>query len=201
MPNRSLSGVVSSPSRVVAATQREPRQVDLHRPGRRPLADDQVELKILHRRVEDFLDGRIEPVDLVDEQNIAVFEIGQKGCEIPGLGDHRAGSRAEIDAQFLGHDLRQRGLAEPRRSDEQHVVQRLGPSLGRFENTFRLARASAWPVNSSRVCGRRVVSTSSPRLSGEIRRSGSLMPEAPYQGQIGRPCGRTSSSFHIHSRC
>ena len=107
------------------ADQREAREIDLHRARRRPLADDQVELEILHRRIEDFLDRRIEPVDLVDEQHVALFEIGQQRREIAGLGDHRAGGGAEIHAELARDDLRQRGLAEARRADEQHMVERL----------------------------------------------------------------------------
>src|SRR6202035_3248914 len=57
--------------------QRELGQIDLDGTGRRSGADDEIELKIFHRRIEDFLDGRIEPVDLVDEQNVALLEIGQ----------------------------------------------------------------------------------------------------------------------------
>ena len=53
-----------------------------------------------------------------------VFEIGEQRREIAGLGDHRAGGGAEIDAEFARHDLRQRGLAEAGRADEQHVVER-----------------------------------------------------------------------------
>ena len=124
MPKRSRSGLVSSPARVVAPTSVNLREVDLHRARRRPLADDQVELEILHRRIEDFLDRRIEPVDLVDEQDVALFEIGEQRREIAGLGDHRPGGGAEIDAELARDDLRQRGLAEARRADEQHVVER-----------------------------------------------------------------------------
>ena len=106
------------------ADQRERRKIDLHRARRRPLADDEIELEILHRRIEDFLHRRIEPVDLVDEQHVARLEIGEQRGEIAGLGDHRAGGGAEIDAQFARHDLRQRGLAQARRADEQHMVER-----------------------------------------------------------------------------
>ena len=106
------------------ADQRELRQIDLHRARRRPLADDQVELVVLHRRIEDFLDRRVEPVDLVDEQHVALFEIGQQRREIAGLGDHRPGGGAEVDAQLARHDLRQRRLAQPRRADEQHMIER-----------------------------------------------------------------------------
>ena len=64
-------------------------------------------------------------MDLVDEQHVALFEIGQQRGEIARLGDHRPRGGAEADAEFARHDLRQRGLAEPRRADEQHMVERL----------------------------------------------------------------------------
>ena len=112
------------------ADQGEVGEVDLHRARRRPLADDEVELEILHRRIEDFLDRRIEPMDLVDEQDVALFEIGELGGEVAGLGDHRAGGRAEIDAELARHDLGERRLAEAGRADEQHVVERLAAGLG-----------------------------------------------------------------------
>ena len=35
------------------------------------------------------------------------------------------GGGAKADAEFARHDLRQRGLAEAGRADEQHVIQRL----------------------------------------------------------------------------
>src|SRR4029077_20621495 len=42
--------------------QGERREIDLDGTGRRPLADDEIELEIFHRRIKDFLDRRIEPV-------------------------------------------------------------------------------------------------------------------------------------------
>jgi hypothetical protein len=57
------------------------------------LADDEIELKVLHGRIEDFLDRRGEPMDLVDEQYVAVFEIGEECGKVSGLGDHRLTSR------------------------------------------------------------------------------------------------------------
>ena len=115
------------------ADQRELGEIDLHRTRRRSGADDEIELKILHRRIEDFLDRRIEPVNLVDEEHVALFEVGEQRREIAGLGDHRARRGAEIDAELARHDLRQRGLAEPRRADEQHVIERLAPRPRRLD--------------------------------------------------------------------
>ena len=120
------------------ADKREFRQLDLHRAGGRALADDQVELIILHGRIEDFLHRRVEAVDLVDEEHVALFEIGELRREIARLGDHRAGGRAEIDAELARHDLRQGGLAEPRRPDEEHMVERIAPGLRRIDEDLEV---------------------------------------------------------------
>ena len=64
-------------------------------------------------------------MDFVDEQHVALFEIGEQRGEIAGLCDHRARGGAKADAELARDDLRQRGLAEAGGTDEQHMVQRL----------------------------------------------------------------------------
>jgi hypothetical protein len=105
--------------------QREARQIDAHAARRRPLPDHQVERPILHRGIQHLLDRGGEAVDLVDEQDVAILEIGEQRGKIARLGDYRAGRGAEADAHFLGNDLRQRGLAESRRAEEQHMIERI----------------------------------------------------------------------------
>ena len=53
------------------ADQRERRQVELDRARRRALADHDVELVILHRRIQHLLDHRRQAMNLVDEQHVA----------------------------------------------------------------------------------------------------------------------------------
>src|SRR5262249_31055620 len=65
--------------------QRKPGEIDLDRPRGGSLADDEVELEVLHRRIEDLLHRRIEPMDLVDEKDVAFFEIRQQSRKIAGL--------------------------------------------------------------------------------------------------------------------
>ena len=108
-------------------------EVDLHRARRRPRADDEVELEILHRRIQNFLDRRIEAVDLVDEQYVARLEIGELRRQVPRLDDDRTRGRAEIDAKLARHDLRKRRLAESGRTDEQHVIERFAARFGRLD--------------------------------------------------------------------
>ena len=105
------------------ADQRELGEVDAHRARRRTLADDEVELIVLQRRIEDFLDRRAQAMDLVDEEDVAVFEVGEQRREIAGLGDDRTGGGAEADAQLLRHDLGKRRFAETGWTGKQHVVE------------------------------------------------------------------------------
>src|SRR5205085_4300140 len=118
--------------------QSERRQVDADGARTRPLADDQVELKILHRRVEDLLDRRRQAMDLVDEQDVVRLQIGQQRGEVAGALDNRPRSGAKTDAELAGDDLRQGRLAEPGRAEEQHMIERLAPSLGRFDEDAQI---------------------------------------------------------------
>ena len=70
-------------------------------------------------------------MDLVDEQDVAVLEIGEQGGEIARLGDHRPGGGAKADAKLARDDLRQRGLAEAGRAEEQHMVERVAAAFAR----------------------------------------------------------------------
>ncbi len=120
------------------ADQREFCQLDLDRARCRSLADNQIELEILHRRIQHFLDRGAEAMDFVDEQNITLFEIGEKCRKIAGLGDDRPGGGAKADTKFARHDLRQRGLAEAGGADEQHMVQRLAAFTGRLDEDRKI---------------------------------------------------------------
>ena len=64
-------------------------------------------------------------MDLIDEEHVALFEVGEERREVAGLGDDRTRRGAEIHAQLARDDLRQRGLAEPGRPDEQDMIERL----------------------------------------------------------------------------
>src|SRR4030095_16818148 len=115
------------------ADEREGRERDLDRARGRSLADDQIELVILHRGVEHFLHRRIEAVDLIDEEYVLVLEIGQQCRQIARTHKHRARSRAKADAKLARDDLGKRGLAETGRPGEQHMVERLATRFRRLD--------------------------------------------------------------------
>ncbi len=124
MPKRSRNGVASRPGPGGGADQGERRQVDAHATRRRPLADDEVELEVLHRGIEHLLDRRLQPVDLVDEQHVARLQVGEDGRKVAGALDHRAGGGAETDAEFTRDDLRQGGLTEAGRAMKKNMIKR-----------------------------------------------------------------------------
>ena len=72
------------PARVVAPTTVNGLRLSRRLRARRPLADHHVEREVLHGRIEDLLDRVVEAVDLVDEQDVPLVEVGQDRGEVAG---------------------------------------------------------------------------------------------------------------------
>ena len=89
------------------------------------LADDDVEPEVLERRIQHLFHGTRQPVDLVDEEDVSRLEGRQDRRHVAFPLERRAGDAADSHAQLLPHDVGQARLAEPRRPDEQDVVERL----------------------------------------------------------------------------
>ena len=120
------------------AHQRERLQRQLDGARRRAFADHDVELEILHRRIQHFFDHRREPMDLVDEQHVARLQVGQQRGEIAGPFEHRPRGLAQVHAQLAREDVGQRGLAESRRAEDQRVIQRLTALHRRLHEDLQL---------------------------------------------------------------
>ena len=105
--------------------QREVRQFQADAAGAGSLTQDDVDLEILHRRVEDLLDGSVETVDLVDEQHVSELQVREDGGHVGLALKGRPGRGHDADTHLRRDDVGQRGLAQSRRPGEQDVVQRL----------------------------------------------------------------------------
>src|SRR5207244_10715123 len=80
----------------------------------------------------------VATVHLVEEEDAARAAAGQdRGHVAPAL-ERRAGRRAEADAELLADDEGEARLAEPRRADQQQVVERLTAGPGRLERDREL---------------------------------------------------------------
>ena len=62
--------------------QREAGQGQAHAAGVRTLVDHDIDPEVLHRRVEVLLDRLGDPVDLVDEEDVAFLEIGEQARQV-----------------------------------------------------------------------------------------------------------------------
>src|SRR5581483_10326783 len=109
------------------AHQRELRKIQPDRSRRRALADDDVELEVLHRRVEHLFHSASQTVNLVDEEDVAVVEVGEQRGQIAGELEGGPRRDPEADLHLVGDDAGQRGLPEPRRAREKRVVDGLPP--------------------------------------------------------------------------
>ena len=142
MPKRDRNGLGQQSGPRRRADQRELLERHLDRSGAGPLPDDDVELVVLHRRIQHFLDRRRHPVDLVDEQHVVLAEARQNRREIARPLEHRPRRRAHGDAELLADDIGERRLAETGRSVEQHVIERFA-ALARGGNRDLKIRANA----------------------------------------------------------
>ena len=118
--------------------QGEAGQVEPDAPGGRTLADEDVELEVLHGRIEDLLDRAVQPVDLVDEQDVALLEVGEQGGQVAGPHQDRSGGDPQPGAHLGGHDAGQRRLAQAGWPGEQEVVGGLLPLEGRLDHDLEV---------------------------------------------------------------
>ena len=120
---------------------------DLHADAarRRPLADHDVDLVVLHGRVEDLLDGGVEAVDLVDEEDVALLEVGEQAGDVDLALERRPGRGVHADAELLGDDAGERRLAEAGRPGDEHVVERVAALLGGLDEDLELLLGHALP--------------------------------------------------------
>src|SRR5574343_1813865 len=77
-------------------------------------------------------------MNFIDEQHVVRFEIGQDGGQVAGTFKDRAGGLAQVHAHFGGNDVAQRCLTQARRTEEQHVIERLAAFPGGLDEDFQL---------------------------------------------------------------
>ena len=97
---------------------------DLQRDGGRAgtLADHDVDPEVLHGQVEHLLGRPGHPVDLVEEEDLALDQTGQDRGQIAGVLDGRAAGDPQRGRHLAGDDHGQGRLAQARRAGQQHVV-------------------------------------------------------------------------------
>jgi hypothetical protein len=110
------------------ADQGERLQAQSQRSRRWALADHHVERVVLHRRVEDLLDRPVEPVDLIDEQDVPLLQRREDRREVAGSLDRRSRGVLDVDPEFARDDRREGRLAESGWAVQEDMVGGLSPS-------------------------------------------------------------------------
>ena len=113
------------PARVVAPTSVNGGRSILIERAAGTFADHDVDLKVFQRGIQNFFDDRAESMYLIDKQHVVLFEIRQYCGQIAGSFEHRPRGLPQIDAHLARDDVRQCGLAETRRTEQQHMIERL----------------------------------------------------------------------------
>src|SRR6185503_15180904 len=104
-----------------------------------PLADDDVELIDVHRRIEHFLHESREAMDLVDEEHLTGLEVGQDRSEVAGTLDRRPARDTDRHPELMCDDIRERRLPHSGWAIQRHMVERLAACLRRFDQDPQLA--------------------------------------------------------------
>ena len=120
------------------ADQREVRQIESDRPRRGATADHDIEAQILHCRIEDLLDRPRQAVQLVDEEHVAVLEVGKSAARSPGRDSTGPDVTRKPDAHLRRHDARERRLAQPRRTGEEQMVRTLMTGARRAQHDLKM---------------------------------------------------------------
>src|SRR5687768_840594 len=63
-------------------------------------------------------------MNLVDEQHIARLQIGEQGGQIAGPLEHGTRGLPQVHAELARQDVRERRLAETRRSEDERMIER-----------------------------------------------------------------------------
>ena len=156
-----------------------------------PFADQDVELEVLHGRVEDLFDGPGQTVDLVDEQDVAVLQVGEQRGQVARPHQRRAGGDAQPDAHLRRHDAGERGLAQTRGPGEQQVVDGLFAAPRRLEHDLEMLGQLRLPVELGQAPGPET------GLVGELGRVGQGV-HRPRRGAVGpRGCAGASHALDV----
>ncbi len=102
-------------------------------------------------------------MDLVDEQHVALVELGEDGGQVAGPLDGGARRGVEVGVDLGGDDGRQRRLPQARGAGEEQVVGRLAPAAGGLEQDLEvglelgLAHELRQPPGPHAPLGRRIL--------------------------------------------
>lgn len=104
------------------ADEGERRDLQGNRRGAGALPDHHVDPKIFHGQIEHLLGRAAHAMDLVEKEDLALAQARQNRSQVTGVLDRRPARHAQRRAELVGHDHRERGLAQSGRARQEHVI-------------------------------------------------------------------------------
>src|SRR4029077_18224669 len=102
-----------------------------------PLVDDNVEAIIFHRRIKILFDRGLEPMDLVNKENVAFFQTREQPRQLARFFNDRPAGIFNVRIHFARNDVGQRGFAETRWPAEQNVLENVMALFCRSHQKFQ----------------------------------------------------------------
>src|SRR5271170_2932668 len=118
--------------------QRETIQLIRMHPRPRPLPDNQIHAKILHRRIQNLLQRRLQAVNFIQKEKILRLQRSEHRGQVAFFLQQRPRTDLDRRTHFIRQNLRQSRLAQPRRPIQQHVIQRLSARPRRFHRNLQI---------------------------------------------------------------
>jgi hypothetical protein len=106
------------------ADQGIPWKVELNAAGIRPCVDNDIEPIFFHGRVQVFFDDRVQAMNLVDKQHIAVLKVGQDPSKVSRSVKNRSRARPDAGPHFVGDDVSESRFPESGGTCEEDVIER-----------------------------------------------------------------------------
>ena len=78
-------------------------------------------------------------MDLVDEEHVAAFELGQDSDQVTGANDRRSGGGVQLGIELPREDACKAGLAQARGAGQQDVVGGLAAFAGGLDRDPEVA--------------------------------------------------------------
>ena len=76
-------------------------------------------------------------MNFVNEQDVALFQVGEQPGQVAGLLDGGAAGAFEARAHVFGNDVGEGGFAQAGRPAEEQMIQRLAALFGRLHGDFQ----------------------------------------------------------------
>src|SRR3989344_7076169 len=97
-------------------------QFQLDASRRRALADDDIQRPGFHRRIKDFFNSFVQPVDFVYKKYVSRRKIGENGSQVAHPFYGRAGSGLYLRPQLFGYQKSEGGLAQSGRAVKKQML-------------------------------------------------------------------------------